>query len=158
MCSDTLQMGVSTGDGAYAVQANVLTLWAAMFATFQVLGQVSAGFISDWFGRRVSLYLVIFWAYIGVMLEMISKDWRMWTGSKIVIGYGAVWYLVHLQGAGSLPDHSNRDDAVDRTHLCGRGRSPRVPGHWPQLFLSVQCVHTSPSCLIEPRVADTRLE
>ncbi|GFZ46522.1 hypothetical protein JCM24511_04769 [Saitozyma sp. JCM 24511] len=58
-----------------------------MFATFQVLGQVSAGFISDWFGRRVSLYLVIFWAYIGVMLEVISKDWRMWTGSKIVIGY-----------------------------------------------------------------------
>ncbi|GFZ45718.1 hypothetical protein JCM24511_03447 [Saitozyma sp. JCM 24511] len=78
--------GVESGD-SYAIQAKILTIWSALFATFQVIGQFVGGWQSDYFGRRICLYTVIFWTYIGVMLEVISSDWKMWLGSKIVIGF-----------------------------------------------------------------------
>ncbi|GAA5999662.1 uncharacterized protein JCM10292_003680 [Rhodotorula paludigena] len=79
---------LSPTSGQYAVEAKVLTIWAALFATFQVLGLLAGGFFADRFGRRLTLYSVICWTYIGVMLEVIAKDWQTWLGSKIVIGFG----------------------------------------------------------------------
>ncbi len=61
--------------------------WAALFATFQIIGQFTGGYISDRFGLKMSFWNVIFWTYLGVMLEVIAKDWQMWLGSKIVIGF-----------------------------------------------------------------------
>jgi len=81
-------MGTETKSGGYQVEARVLTIWASLFATFQVLGQFVGGWQSDYFGRRICLYTVIFWIYIGVMLEVIASDWKMWLGSKIVVGFG----------------------------------------------------------------------
>jgi MFS family permease len=55
--------GVESGD-SYAIQAKILTIWSALFATFQVIGQFVGGWQSDYFGRRICLYTVIFWTYI----------------------------------------------------------------------------------------------
>lgn len=44
--------------------------WASLFAVAQMSGQFAGGFLSDRFGRRPTLYSVIFWTYIGVMLEV----------------------------------------------------------------------------------------
>ncbi|GAA5922793.1 hypothetical protein JCM3775_006138 [Rhodotorula graminis] len=79
---------LSPATGTYAVEAKVLTMWASLFATFQVLGLIAGGWAMDRFGRRPTLYSVIFFTYIGVMLEVIAKDWQTWLGSKIVIGFG----------------------------------------------------------------------
>ncbi|GAA5987219.1 hypothetical protein JCM10908_001864 [Rhodotorula pacifica] len=79
---------VSPATGKYAIAAEHLTIWAALFATFQVLGLMFGGQFADRFGRRPALYLVLFFTYIGVMLEIIATTWQMWLGSKIVIGFG----------------------------------------------------------------------
>ncbi|KAG0655501.1 hypothetical protein C6P46_000847 [Rhodotorula mucilaginosa] len=79
---------LSEKTGKYAIASKHLTIWAALFATFQVLGLMFGGQISDRFGRRGALYLVLFFIYIGVMLEIIATTWQMWLGSKIVIGFG----------------------------------------------------------------------
>jgi MFS family permease len=61
--------------------------YPALFATFQVLGQFAGGWQSDYFGRRICLYTVIFWTYIGVILEVVATDWKVWLASKIVVGF-----------------------------------------------------------------------
>ena len=92
-------------DNAYAVEAKVLSMyvgdclhrscplrlnhllyllsWGGLFATFQVLGQFTGGECNDRFGRRLTLYSIVFWTLVGVMLEVIATTWQMWLGSKV---------------------------------------------------------------------------
>jgi MFS family permease len=60
---------------------------ATNLASNQIIGQFTGGYVSDRFGRKMSFWNVIFWTYIGVMLEVIATTWQMWLGSKIVIGF-----------------------------------------------------------------------
>jgi MFS family permease len=81
------QFGVETTTGTYNVPAKTLTIWAAMFAFFQSIGQCFGGWQSDYFGRRFCIYSVVLWTYLGVTLEIIAHNWQMWTGAKIAIGF-----------------------------------------------------------------------
>jgi MFS family permease len=113
--------GVPTGTGSYNVPAGTLTLWAAMFALFQMFGQAFGGWQSDYFGRRFCLYSVVFWTYLGVTLEIISQNWRMWTGAKIVIGFatGVMQSVVPTYVAEVAPREC-RAINLGLCHLTGR--------------------------------------
>ncbi|KAK4700304.1 hypothetical protein P7C70_g5944, partial [Phenoliferia sp. Uapishka_3] len=78
---------VSPATGEYAIAASSLTIWAALFATFQVIGQFTAGAAMDRWGRRSVFYSLIFWTYLGVILEIVVTTWQGWLGAKIVIGF-----------------------------------------------------------------------
>ncbi|KAJ9114713.1 hypothetical protein QFC22_005589 [Naganishia vaughanmartiniae] len=99
----------SDKSASYQVEAQHLSVWAALFATFQVslptrgktcqfskltpatsrkvLGQFTGGEISDRFGRRICLFTVIFFTVTGVVIEVVANDWKQWLGSKIVVGF-----------------------------------------------------------------------
>lgn len=70
----------------YSVDAWKLSLWAGVFGIAQFLGQLIMGAFSDKFGRRLSIYTIIFLCYIGVMLEVVSPNYKVYTIAKVVMG------------------------------------------------------------------------
>ncbi|KAL7420436.1 hypothetical protein Q5752_004386 [Cryptotrichosporon argae] len=71
---------------SYSVDAWKLSLWAGVFGIMQFAGQVFAGFVSDRFGRRVGLYTTILACYIGVTVEIVSQNYKDYTGAKVIMG------------------------------------------------------------------------
>jgi SP family general alpha glucoside:H+ symporter-like MFS transporter len=115
------QFGVETTTGTYNVPAKTLTIWAAMFAFFQSIGQCFGGWQSDYFGRRFCIYSVVFWTYLGVTLEIIAHNWQMWTGAKIAIGFatGVMQSAVPTYVAEVAPREC-RAITLGLCHLTGR--------------------------------------
>jgi MFS family permease len=103
------QFGVETTTGTYNVPAKTLTIWAAMFAFFQSIGQCFGGWQSDYFGRRFCIYSVVFWTYLGV------------TGAKIAIGFatGVMQSAVPTYVAEVAPREC-RAITLGLCHLTGR--------------------------------------
>ncbi|OJJ42785.1 hypothetical protein ASPZODRAFT_104447 [Penicilliopsis zonata CBS 506.65] len=71
---------------AYAVRAWTLSLWAGLFGLMQFVGQLIAGVVADRFGRKKTIYLMSFNILIGVMTEILSKNYQDYTGAKILMG------------------------------------------------------------------------
>ncbi|KAL8291287.1 hypothetical protein RQP46_002265 [Phenoliferia psychrophenolica] len=84
---------IAPGATEFAVEAKHLVIWGAIFSVFQIMGQFAAGWCADRWGRRLSIFSMLFYIYLGVALEIIAKDWKGWLGSKIVVGFGTGYML-----------------------------------------------------------------
>ncbi|OJJ42472.1 hypothetical protein ASPZODRAFT_125479 [Penicilliopsis zonata CBS 506.65] len=73
---------------AYAVAAGTLSLWAGVYSIAQIIGNLSAGWVADRFGRSKALFTFIVIIYLGVMTEILSKNKNDFTGAKIIMGIG----------------------------------------------------------------------
>lgn len=71
---------------SYAVDAWKMSLWAGVFGIAQFLGQILFAGVADRWGRRLALYTVIVVCYIGVMLEVVSPNFKVYSIAKTVMG------------------------------------------------------------------------
>ncbi|KAL6401537.1 putative mfs hexose transporter [Ilyonectria robusta] len=69
---------------SYTVAATTLSLWAGLFGLMHVIVHGLA--ICDRFGRIKCIYLMVLNIYLGVMVEILSKNKNDYTGAKIMMG------------------------------------------------------------------------
>lgn len=104
-------LGFQNAGGAWYLKANYTALWGAMQSLGQLLGMLLLNPVSDRIGRKMTLYIL--WALLAgsLVIETTVRDWRDWTGAKILagIGVGAIqstlpvyvteWSPVNIRGA-----------------------------------------------------------
>ncbi|KAG7527584.1 hypothetical protein FFLO_06790 [Filobasidium floriforme] len=77
---------VNPVDGERILSASQLAVWTPISTTGQVLGQVGFPFISSWFGRKWSLFLIWLLATIAITMQTIATKDAVWAASKIFTG------------------------------------------------------------------------
>ncbi|CAK7234794.1 hypothetical protein SBRCBS47491_009069 [Sporothrix bragantina] len=76
-------------NGKYAVTPKTVSIWSAVAAPAQVLGQFSMGPIADWFGRRAVIYFNVCVMIIGVIIEFVAPNWKVFAAAKFLLAYVA---------------------------------------------------------------------
>ncbi|CAK7207177.1 hypothetical protein SEUCBS139899_009985, partial [Sporothrix eucalyptigena] len=76
-------------NGKYAVTPRTVSIWSAVAAPAQVLGQFSMGPIADWFGRRAVIYFNVCVMIIGVIIEFVAPNWKVFAAAKFLLAYVA---------------------------------------------------------------------
>ncbi|KAL1959385.1 hypothetical protein VTO42DRAFT_2188 [Malbranchea cinnamomea] len=81
-------LGFLNDEGVYTLNAQYTALWGAMQSLGQMIGMVLLNPVSDRIGRKMTLYLL--WIILGgsIALETAVRDWRDWTGAKLLAGIG----------------------------------------------------------------------
>ncbi|KAL1887407.1 hypothetical protein Sste5346_010248 [Sporothrix stenoceras] len=76
-------------NGKYAVAPKTVSIWSAVAAPAQVLGQFSMGPIADWFGRRAVIYFNVCVMIVGVIIEFVAPNWKVFAAAKFLLAYVA---------------------------------------------------------------------
>ncbi|PLB45132.1 MFS general substrate transporter [Aspergillus steynii IBT 23096] len=104
-------VGFLDSSGERALKANYTALWGAMQSLGQLIGMVFMNPISDLVGRKMTLYGVWIVLAASLIIETLVRDWRDWTGAKLLagVGIGAIqatlpvyvmeWSPVNIRGA-----------------------------------------------------------
>jgi hypothetical protein len=87
----------------------------------QFLGQITFAFICDKFGRRVGLYLVILVTYVGVTVEVVSPNYKVYTGAKVIMGLATGGLQV------SIPHPQRETGTETESRLRYPPMLPRLP-------------------------------
>ncbi|RSL71454.1 hypothetical protein CEP54_001311 [Fusarium duplospermum] len=77
-----------TGDGGVVLASSVLSVWASLGSVGQIIGMVTLPFITDRFGRKISMYWYWLLLAISVAIECFAKTWGVWTVAKVFGGIG----------------------------------------------------------------------
>ncbi|WWD01005.1 hypothetical protein V866_007943 [Kwoniella sp. B9012] len=85
---NTMSTAVSPITGAKVLAPNILSAWTAVGSVSQWLGMNIFPFVADRFGRKICM--IGYWVIItiGVACETASKDYKLWTASKVFSGLG----------------------------------------------------------------------
>lgn len=80
--------GFQNEQGRWYLEARYTALWGAMQSLGQLIGMLLLNPISDRIGRKVTLYIL--WVLLAgsLFIETFARDWRDWTGAKILAGVG----------------------------------------------------------------------
>lgn len=80
--------GFQNAQGRWYLKAQYTALWGAMQSLGQLIGMLLLNPISDRIGRKVTLYVL--WVLLAgsLLIETFARDWRDWTGAKILAGVG----------------------------------------------------------------------
>lgn len=80
--------GFQNTQGKWYLEARYTALWGAMQSLGQLIGMLLLNPISDRIGRKVTLYVL--WVLLAgsLFIETFARDWRDWTGAKILAGTG----------------------------------------------------------------------
>ena len=81
-------LGFQNAAGKWYLKANYTALWGAMQSLGQLLGMLLLNPVSDRIGRKMTLYIL--WALLAasLVIETTVRDWKDWTGAKILAGIG----------------------------------------------------------------------
>ncbi|RSH89999.1 hypothetical protein EHS25_001332 [Saitozyma podzolica] len=71
---------------SYFVEAWKISMWAGVYAVSQFVGQLLTASMCDRFGRRYGLYAISLITYVGVTLEVVSPNFKVYTVAKVVMG------------------------------------------------------------------------
>ncbi|EKG12548.1 General substrate transporter [Macrophomina phaseolina MS6] len=97
--------------GEYNLKASYTALWGAMQSLGQLVGMLLLNPVSDRIGRKMMLYLLWIILAGSLMLETFVRDWKDWTGAKMLAGIGvgcvqatlpvyiSEWSPVNIRGA-----------------------------------------------------------
>ncbi|KAI9157947.1 sugar transporter [Paramyrothecium foliicola] len=104
-------LGFPDGEGGYYLKAEYTALWGAMQSLGQLIGMVCLNPVSDKIGRKMTLYLLWILLAASLVIESLVRDWKDWTGAKILAGIGVgciqitlpvyvtEWSPVNIRGA-----------------------------------------------------------
>ncbi|PSN71411.1 MFS general substrate transporter [Corynespora cassiicola Philippines] len=104
-------LGFQNAEGEWYLKAHYTALWGAMQSLGQLIGMVLLNPISDRIGRKMTLYVLWILLAASLVIETVVRDWKDWTGAKILagIGVGAIqstlpvyvteWSPVNIRGA-----------------------------------------------------------
>ncbi|KAH6894644.1 general substrate transporter [Thelonectria olida] len=84
----TKHVGFLNDEGKYVLDANHTALWGAMQSLGQLVAMLFMSPISDAIGRKMTLYVLWIILAGSVALETVVRDWKDWTGAKILAGIG----------------------------------------------------------------------
>ncbi|KAH8901361.1 general substrate transporter [Thozetella sp. PMI_491] len=74
-------------NGEMTIPAYWQSAWNAMYNVMCMFGSFAAGYIQDWFGRRVTFLLTAVFAAAGIALNYTAVDSAHFLGGKIVTGF-----------------------------------------------------------------------
>ncbi|KAI8660344.1 MFS domain-containing protein [Fusarium keratoplasticum] len=77
-----------TDDGSVVLASSVLSVWNSLGSVGQIIGMVTLPFITDRFGRKISMYWYWLLLAISVAIECVAKTWGVWAVSKVFGGIG----------------------------------------------------------------------
>ncbi|CAM1501511.1 Fc.00g034950.m01.CDS01 [Cosmosporella sp. VM-42] len=104
-------LGFPNGKGERTLNAHYTALWGAMQSLGQLIGMILLNPVSDRIGRKMTLYVLWIILAGSIALESAVRDWRDWSGAKLLagIGVGALqatlpiyiteWSPVNIRGA-----------------------------------------------------------
>ncbi|WVW79665.1 hypothetical protein I302_101634 [Kwoniella bestiolae CBS 10118] len=79
---------ISDGEGGMALDAQHISVWSGVAYVAQFVGCLLGGVISDRFGRKIGMHALTLGYALGVIVEMVAKDWRHWLAAKLFTGLG----------------------------------------------------------------------
>ncbi|KAL2843339.1 general substrate transporter [Aspergillus pseudoustus] len=68
--------------------SSVLSTWGSLSSVGQLVGQLLISFVSNRFGRKISMYSLWLILALSIIVEGISRNWRVWLAAKILGGLG----------------------------------------------------------------------
>ncbi|KAL2813348.1 major facilitator superfamily domain-containing protein [Aspergillus cavernicola] len=74
--------------GEPALSASILSAWSAIMSVGQIIGMTSLAFITDRFGRKISMYWYWLILALSILLESLARKWQVWLVAKIFAGIG----------------------------------------------------------------------
>ncbi|ODN95257.1 hypothetical protein L198_04646 [Cryptococcus wingfieldii CBS 7118] len=74
--------------GVKSLDAKYVSMWSGLGYLMQFIGNWAAGFISDRFGRRAVLWALSLVFALGIVVEMVAKNYKDWLGAKMLMGLG----------------------------------------------------------------------
>ncbi|ODN77562.1 hypothetical protein L202_04732 [Cryptococcus amylolentus CBS 6039] len=74
--------------GVKSLDAKYVSMWSGLGYLMQFIGNWAAGFISDRFGRRAVLWALSLVFALGIVAEMVAKNYKDWLGAKMLMGLG----------------------------------------------------------------------
>ncbi|ODO05600.1 hypothetical protein I350_04658 [Cryptococcus amylolentus CBS 6273] len=74
--------------GVKSLDAKYVSMWSGLGYLMQFIGNWAAGFISDRFGRRAVLWALSLVFALGIVPEMVAKNYKDWLGAKMLMGLG----------------------------------------------------------------------
>ncbi|KAH7361326.1 sugar transporter [Pyrenochaeta sp. MPI-SDFR-AT-0127] len=81
-------LGFQNAQGRWYLKAQYTALWGAMQSLGQLIGMLLLNPISDRIGRKATLYVLWILLAGSLVIETVVRDWRDWTGAKILAGVG----------------------------------------------------------------------
>ncbi|WVQ72838.1 hypothetical protein IAR50_002399 [Cryptococcus sp. DSM 104548] len=79
---------VISSSGVKSLNAKYVSMWSGLGYLMQFVGNWSGGFISDRFGRRAVLWALSLVFTLGIIVEMVAKNYKDWLGAKMLMGLG----------------------------------------------------------------------
>ncbi|WRT68794.1 uncharacterized protein IL334_005774 [Kwoniella shivajii] len=80
---------IPDGEGGMALDAQHISVWSGVAYVAQFAGCLLGGVISDRFGRRTGMHALTIGYGLGVIVEMVAKDWKQWLAAKLFTGLGS---------------------------------------------------------------------
>ncbi|CEN62746.1 hypothetical protein ASPCAL09377 [Aspergillus calidoustus] len=74
--------------GQPALASPILSTWGSLQSVGQLVGQLSISFLSNRFGRKAAMYALWLLLALSVIVEGISRNWKVWLVAKILGGLG----------------------------------------------------------------------
>ncbi|WVQ63618.1 uncharacterized protein L199_001771 [Kwoniella botswanensis] len=79
---------ISDGAGGVALDAQHISVWSGIAYVAQFTGCLLGGVISDRFGRKTGMHALTLGYGLGVIVEMVAKNWKHWLAAKLFTGLG----------------------------------------------------------------------
>ncbi|ORY58349.1 sugar transporter [Leucosporidium creatinivorum] len=79
---------IRAADGTLSLNPQYVSVWGGMQSVGQVIGMTSLSFVSDFFGRKATLYSIWLIMALSVVIECVAVNWSQWLGAKILAGVG----------------------------------------------------------------------
>ncbi|OCF31052.1 hypothetical protein I317_06846 [Kwoniella heveanensis CBS 569] len=70
------------------LEAPHVSTFGGLYSAGQVVGQFSIPWVSDWFGRKGSMYTFMVLLTIAAIVESVATVWWHWTIAKLIAGIG----------------------------------------------------------------------
>ncbi|RKK76957.1 hypothetical protein BFJ71_g16841 [Fusarium oxysporum] len=75
-------------DGNPYLSSSLMSNWALVGSICQILGMLGLPFLTNQFGRKGSMYLTWLLIALGITVECVATDHKVWYASKILNGFG----------------------------------------------------------------------
>ncbi|KAJ2983001.1 hypothetical protein NQ176_g1015 [Zarea fungicola] len=82
------QMANTVIDGEPAISAQVISYFQGFAEMSKMFGYGLGGLLSDFFGRKGTMYISIVILLAGSLAEILAHDWRSWLGAACLIRFG----------------------------------------------------------------------
>ncbi|CAH0024995.1 unnamed protein product [Clonostachys rhizophaga] len=70
------------------LESPILSGWGSIMSVGQVVGTISIAFISNRFGRKMSMYWLWIVLVASVLAESLARTWQVWLVAKLLAGIG----------------------------------------------------------------------